>query len=177
MPRTNFWRSPLCLAPRALRPWLTARGSLTARLIAHFGPVQVLIVRQRHAAANRGEQALLQQTRPKNLHAVRDVLLCASAVPLVYAHSLTTHSALRRGFGLMNQIGSKPLGAALFANPTIHREPLQWRRIDARHPLWQQARAAVGPLPARLWARRSVFVCRNDRLLVTEVFLPPNLNP
>ena len=93
-------------------------------------------------------------------------------IPLVFAHSVTPRTALRGGFQLFGRIGSRPLGESLFADPTITRSPLSWRCVDQRHPLWQKAQAVAGPLPSRLWARRSLFYAGNDCLLVTEVFLP-----
>jgi chorismate--pyruvate lyase len=69
-------------------------------------------------------------------------------------------------------LGSQPLGAALFADPSIQRGPLQVAHIAADHPLHRAAgQASHLELPG-LWARRSLF-CRAERpLLVTEVFLP-----
>lgn len=165
----SFWHTPLCLAPRALRPWLTAKGSLTARLIASFGPLQVQIRQQGWQQAHRDEAAALQISGSRQW--VRDVLLRAGQQPLVFAHSIARPETLRGSFGFLRRLGERPLGAALFADRRIRREALCWRRIDARHPLWQKAGAASAPLPRQLWARRSVFVRGRDRLLVTEVFL------
>lgn len=106
------------------------------------------------------------------LAAVREVLLVEGETPLVFAHSVARRQSLRGGFRLLNSIGSRPLGAQLFARPNYARSPLSWHCVDRRHPLWQRAEAAAGPLPPRLWARRSVFFSGRDRLLVTEVFLP-----
>lgn len=172
MPSPRLWRHPLALAPRDLRPWLAARGSLTARLMAHFPEIRVSVLRQGWDQPHGDEIAIMQLPRGGTQVAVREVILASRGTPLVYAHSITARSALARGFHLLGRTGSRPLGALLFADPTIRRSPLAWRCIDARHPLYQSARAATGPLPPRLWARRSLFHSGRDVLLVTEVFLP-----
>ncbi|GLS05517.1 putative chorismate pyruvate-lyase [Chitiniphilus shinanonensis] len=174
MPHQHRWHHPLCLAPRPLRPWLTESGSLTARLIAHHPRFRVRVLAQGMARPHDDECATLRLPRRKLLAPCREVLLCSGDTPLVFAHSVTTPAAVRRGFRKFRHVGGRSLGSMLFASPTIARSALAWRRVDARHPLWREARAAVGPLPPRLWARRSVFYAGRDRLLVTEVFLPPH---
>jgi len=169
----DFWRSPLCLAPRHLRPWLSARASLTARLSAAFGPVRVQVLAEKKQAAHREEWAQFGNTRPAELRQIREALLLAGPSPLIFAHSVARRDACRQGLRILGKIGARPLGAALFADPKIRRSALSWKRIDRRDPLWQKAKAAVGPLPARLWARRSQFLRGHARLLVTEVFLWP----
>ncbi|NHQ86655.1 chorismate lyase [Iodobacter sp. HSC-16F04] len=165
----HYWRTPLCLAPRPLHPWLTERGSLTAMLMAHFPDITVRVLFQGWQKAHQDEADILG---PKSHIACREVLLQSGQTPLVYAHSITSGSALRKGFHLFGRTGSRPLGALLFADPTIRRSGLSWCCIDQCHPLWKKAHAAVGKLPKKLWARRSVFYAGHDKLLVTEVFLP-----
>jgi chorismate--pyruvate lyase len=168
----QHWRTPLCLAPRHLLPWLTERGSLTAMLMAHFPKISVRVIFQGWQSAHLDEKACIGSSAYQENMACREVLLQSEGKPLVYAHSITTASALRKGFHLFGRSGSRPLGALLFADPTIERSGLSWCCIDARHPLWQKAQQAVGNLPQRLWARRSIFYSGHDKLLVTEVFLP-----
>lgn len=171
MPYTAFWHSPLTTAPRALRPWLSERGSLTQRLIAHFPAFSVRVLRQGWQKPHLDECAVLQLPQPNTAVACREVLLCSAEKPLVFAHSITSRASLQRGFHLLGRSGSRPLGALLFADPTIRRSHLSWRKLNCRHPLWQKAVAAAGPQAATLWARRSVFYAGADQLLVTEVFL------
>lgn len=170
---SGFWRHPLCLAPRPLRPWLSDPGSLTARLKARFPALRVRVIAQGWQNAQRDEWHELHLPAPHVRVATREVLLMDGTTPLVFAHSITLRAALRGGFKLFGRIGSRPLGESLFADPTITRSPLAWCRVDRSHPLWIKANAAAGPLPPRLWARRSLFHAGRDRLLVTELFLPP----
>ena len=171
MQKRVFWRHPICLAPRHLRPWLTETGSLTAKLKKRFPALQVKLLEQGCQTPLRDELAPLK-IKPARLAATREVLLMEHDVPLVFAHSVTERKALRGGFHLFGRVGTRPLGALLFADPTITRSRLAWRCIDHRHLLWRKAQSALGALPPRLWARRSVFFSGTDRLLVTELFLP-----
>ena len=64
----------------------------------------------------------------------------------------------------------------MFTDPLVSRGPLEFVRIDARHPLGRRARQVFGRGFPVLWARRSRFVKRGRPLLVTEVFLPALLD-
>ena len=66
----------------------------------------------------------------------------------------------------------RPLGAALFADPRVARQSLRFRQVRRGHELYDAARRRLDVDSAVLWARRSLFVFRGSRLLVTEVFLP-----
>lgn len=165
----SFWRSPLFKAPRHLHAWLRERGSLTQRLIAHFPAFSVQVLCEGFYPAHHDERVILGIA--DELVATREVLLCSAATPLVFAHSVTKRASLKRGFHLLGRVGTRPLGALLFADHTIKRSRLSFCQIDARHPLWHKAVDAAGPQAATLWARRSVFYSGTDQLLVTEVFL------
>jgi chorismate--pyruvate lyase len=73
---------------------------------------------------------------------------------------------------LLLTLGTRPLGAALFADPRVARQSLRFRQIRRGHELYAAACQRLNVTAAALWARRSVFVFRGSRLLVTEVFLP-----
>lgn len=164
-------RPALAGAPAELHAWLSDPGSLTARIVARCRRFRIRIVRECHTPPHRDEAALIDA--PPGRHVwVREVLLLADDQPVVFAHSVLALSDLTGAWHRARAIGSRPLGAALFADPGIRREPLSCARLPVRHPLHRSAEAATnGPLPT-LWARRSRF-CRTDRpLLVTEVFLP-----
>ncbi|MBL8507965.1 MAG: chorismate lyase [Chitinimonas sp.] len=168
---SHRWEHPASRAPRALRRWLTHPGSLTARLIARFPGFSVKLLRQHWARPNRDELRALGLKRSQ-LAIVREVLLMSGNTPLVFAHSIMPRSALFHGYQRLRRQGTKPLGATLFANPKVRRSALAFRGLDKRHALYRRAETAVGPLPARLWARRSRFELGQARILVTEVFLP-----
>ena len=119
------------------------------------------------------EQAMFRLKKGEYLR-VREVLLLADGRPVVYARSVVTERDLRLAWRVFRGIGSRPLGAALFADPRIRRQPLlsaALKRGDARYHR-ALACAGLNPQPLRLWARRSLFRLRGRDLLVTEVFLP-----
>ena len=170
------WHFTAVSAPRALQPWLTDTASLTARLIAHFPDFHVRLLRQTWLQPHYDELGALRMGN-RQLAVVRDVLLMSGDIPLVYAHSVMPRFALFHGFRGLRRQGEKSLGATLFANPQVQRSGLAVRDIGPHHPLHVEATAAVGPLPGRLWARRSRFELGHSAILVTEVFLPAVSTP
>jgi chorismate--pyruvate lyase len=102
----------------------------------------------------------------------REVFLYCGAVPVVFAHSVVRREGLSGAWRWLGTLGARPLGAALFSDPLIHRTPLAFRVIKSHHPLFRCATAMLPLPPAVLWARRSVFLRGGVPLLVTEVFLP-----
>lgn len=168
------WKSRPLGAPRALQPWLTDNHSLTARIQARCQKfaVQRLVTRPL-AFPDEGDCIGI----PSRARAwVREVLLYADGVAVVFAHSIATLDDVRGAWRLARGVGGKPLGAALFADPRICRSNLVSRRLNQHHPLQRRAETVLAtPLPA-LWARRSLFWRCNAPLLVTEVFLPALLS-
>lgn len=158
-------------APRALRGWLSDRGSLTRRLKAHHADFRVELV-GRGFAPPFPDEAMTLRLSPHTHAYVRDVLLVGGGRPRVFAHSVLPRHSLRGGWCGITRLGTKPLGEALFTDPRIRRLTLATRRVDARHPLYRAARRHVRLSARYLWARRSVFCLDGRPLLVTELFLP-----
>jgi chorismate--pyruvate lyase len=103
---------------------------------------------------------------------VREVYLLCRRTPLVFAHSVIDPRALRGAWRRVARLGSRPLGAALFADPRIKRHPLHQKKLNRTHELHRRACSALRSNPTYLWARRSLFTLHNSPILVTEVFLP-----
>jgi chorismate--pyruvate lyase len=169
-------RDWLALRPRASRSgiasWLGERGSLTARLRAHCRQFSLLRLGQCLARPRRDEAPLLGLPRRQQAW-TREVVLCADGVPVVYAHSVAHPEVLRGAWRLLERLGSRPVGDAVFARAQTRRGEIRVRRLRARDPLQRAACAHAGLAPStRLWARRSAFVHRGQALWVTEVFLP-----
>jgi chorismate--pyruvate lyase len=158
-------------APAYLLPWLADPGSLTARIVSRSSRFEVRVLREALDQPFADERGLIG-LRHHRYAWVREVLLIADGIPVVFAHSALALRDLTGAWHMARAIGSRPLGAALFADPGISREPLRSARLPINHPLHRHAEAAVGKTLPPLWGRRSRF-CRNNRpLLVTEVFLP-----
>jgi chorismate--pyruvate lyase len=157
---------------RALRAWLRDPASLTARIRARCSVFSVRLVGEGLAPVQRDEAALFGLRRG-SLAWLREVLLLADGVPVVYARSVMPRAALRGGWRRYTGLGGKPLGAALFANPAIRRGALHAARLDRRDARYHRAARVAGVGSARsLWARRSSFELDGRALLVCEIFLP-----
>jgi chorismate--pyruvate lyase len=157
------------------RPWLRDPGSLTQRLLTRGRGLRVEVVSQGPRRLHADERFMACG----DVHAVtltREVLLVCGGQPVVYAHSIIRPGDLGGAYRLMRRIGTRPLGAALFADPRIRRYPLRCRRLGRGHSLYRDASRLLGLLdkapPAPLWARRSLFVIGKSPILVSEVFLP-----
>jgi chorismate--pyruvate lyase len=174
MSRLGFhWKASPSVAgaPKKLQPWLADPGSLTARIKANCREFHVQVIREGYARPFADEYGLIGL--PADRYAwVREVLLHADNNPVVYAHSLLAPQDLACTWHMARAIGSRPLGAALFADPRIRRGPLQVARLSMDHPLHRHAVAAIGHALPLLWARRSRFTRMSRPLLVSEVFLP-----
>lgn len=166
-----WWQPlPVC-ADASMRRWLIDRGSLTRRIQLRCDAFRLELLSQHIAAIDRGERALLG-VRSGVQCTVREVSLNCGQRPVVFAHSVVESRALRGPWRMLMTLGARPLGAALFADPRVKRYPLHFRQLNRQHVLYRRARSLLERLPACLWARRSLFVLRGSRLLVTEVFLP-----
>ena len=154
-----------------LHAWLTAPGSLSWRIQAHCGDFRVRRLRQERARPWADEAGLVGV--PTGRHAlVREVILANGDTPVIFAHSVTAPSHLNGPWRSLRGLGARPLATMLYDDPRIRRRPLEYRKINGRHPLYRRAAAVLPELPLELWARRSVFLLGAAPLLVTEVFLP-----
>jgi chorismate--pyruvate lyase len=170
LPHDVDWqRAPAAAGP--YREWLTDRGSLTARIAARCPQVRIEVTFQGLRRPDRDERFLFADAgRARAL--VREVLLFCGSTPVVFAHTVVRPRDLDGPWRSVARLGSRPLGAALFADPRIERFPLRQRRIGRHHELYQRVRAAAHVEPPWLWARRSLFRVHDSPILVTEVFLP-----
>jgi len=153
-----------------LHPWLTSRGSLTSRIIAHFSQFNLVRIAQQAELPNIDERRELG-LREREQAIVREVLLRDGEQPLVFAHSVAARRDVRGVWRGLSRLGARPLAEMLFHDHDVVRLPMEYKKLDARHPLYRRAQQ-VAPFAAHLvWARRSVFLKRGRPLLVTELFL------
>ncbi|MDR3390128.1 MAG: chorismate lyase [Sulfuriferula sp.] len=165
------WHEALLGVSGAMRAWLLDTGSLTQRITGRCAQFGVREVYQRDDCPLRDEAGIVG-VGVRQHALLRDVYLYCGKTPVVFAHSVLPHPSLIGRWAKLGRLGSRPLGAALFSDPLVQRECLQYRKVDARHPLYSQAVSAVMSPPVYLWARRSLFTLAAQRILVTEVFLP-----
>ncbi len=163
--------SPLTLGSGEYRHWLRDHGSLTRRLQQSCERFSVEDVRQRWGRPGWDESSLLGLRRKE--HALlREVSLCCNGVPVVFAHSVLPVSSLQGEWRDLTRLASRPLGEALFANPSVVRTPLTFRKLQPGDMLYLRACLRMSARSAPLWARRSIFELHHSPIMVTEVFLP-----
>ena len=156
----------------AWRHWLVDDSSLTRRLqCACPGQFRVEVLSQRMERPMLSEARALQRP-PREIALVRQVRLLCNETPWVFARTVIPLPSLRGGLHRLALLGSKPLGAVLFADPRMQRQPLEIARITPRHRLYRMAGPTTNGDKASLWGRRSVFRLRGNPLLVSEFFLP-----
>lgn len=168
--RDRYWRRRPAAGAGRYHDWLIDRGSLTDRIRARCKAFRVELVFQGSRRATREERFLFGASARQTL--VREVYLCCGGIPVVFAHSVARRGDLRRAWRALTRLGTQPLGAALFADPRVRRQPLRFRELGARDELNARALAGVRGRRPALWARRSLFTLRNSPILVTEIFLP-----
>ncbi len=168
--KPGAWRAAPPAHPHPLHAWLTSRGSLTSRIKARAKNFNLIRLKQLAQLPNIDERRELG-LRDGELAIVREVLLRDDECVLVFAHSVATRRDLRGAWRGLSRLGSRPLAEMLFNDPTVVRLPMEYRKIDVRHPLYRRAQQVAAFATANVWVRRSVFLKRGRPLLVTEVFL------
>lgn len=169
-----IWRQPLLgelsKAPAELRDWLLDSGSLTRRLQqASDGQLSVQVLSQSVQLPRFSERRALGLA-PRKVALIREVLLLGRGVPWVYARSVIPMHTLTGRLRKLRHLDSRPLGALLFNDPAMSREPLEWACIPANKSATFHANLA--PCNQPIWGRRSVFKLSAKPLLVCEMFLP-----
>lgn len=170
------------MRPR-LCQWLTAPGSLTARL-RRLGSVRVEILDQ-------GRRRLWTQERRalgSSVGHVREVVLRVNERPAVWARSSVPVRAVKGPWRAIRGLGTRPLAELLFSHRAVRRGPLQALRLRSHglsgtHMARQWARlhtpagldaegAQMALAPPPLWARHSLFHHHGQPLQVLEAFAP-----
>jgi chorismate lyase len=167
--RQRWLKKPILA--KALQNWLIDNSSLTARLQQRYSHFAVKPIAVKYAKPIQNEATLLHF--PKHITAlIREVLLMGNNQPVVFAHSVLPRASLRGAWHGLGRLGSKPLGATLFANPKVQRTPLSYKKLAPNHVLYQRATSHLINKPNYLWARRSIFSLNCANIMVTEIFLP-----
>ena len=165
----NYRRLPAYAVPARWRHWLLDRGSLTQRLIAASdGRFRVRILGQGIAKPRRSEAQILGIAN-HHLAVVREVILYGKDQPWVYARSVLPLTSLTGRLTRLRQLDERPLGALLFADPSMRRGKLELASVQ---PSKVALPLELGIFDTPLWGRRSVFYVADKPLLVSEIFLP-----
>jgi len=103
---------------------------------------------------------------------VREVRLLCADVPLVFARTVIPAATLSGRRRRLGRLGSRPLGAVLFADHSMRRGALELACIRPGQRLFDGATRGLAEPPDRIWGRRSLFFLDHQPLLVQEIFLP-----
>jgi chorismate--pyruvate lyase len=168
--RTSLYAHPV---PEKVAKWIYDPGSLTRR-VQHIckNRFRVEVIAQ-----YRGRPLLNEATRLRahidQAALIREVYLYCGDNPWVYARTIIPHTTLTGRQRHLAHLGSRPLGAALFADPTRRRDEVEVACMRPTHRLFTTATSGLAEIPDMIWGRRSVFYVGGKPLLVNEVFLPP----
>ncbi len=156
-----------------LKEWLLDEGSLTERLKqAHHNDFAVQVLYQDNGIPTDGERHFLGITCDDAT--IREVLLVCEGKPRVFARSILPLTTVKSGNQPLLRLGSKPLGAFLFANKGMRRGAIELCCMPAR----QFADYMTAErLPGSVWGRRSLFFLNNAPLSVCEIFLTEPVQP
>ena len=158
--------------PEHFRPWLLDASSLTQRLIdVCAGGFRVQVLAQSWTRPLMEEQHRLG-LRHGTRALVREVQLLCNERPWVYARTVLPRTTLTGRERRLAHLGSRPLGAALFADPTLQRDEVEIVQLAPGQTLFEVATHNLAPAPSQIWGRRSVFRIAGKPLLVSEIFLP-----
>jgi chorismate--pyruvate lyase len=165
-------RMPHSRIPAAVLCWLRDPASLTRRLQhACAGDFSVRLLYQGWGRAMRNESRALG-VRSHHLSLLRQVQLLCDDKPWVYARTVIPRSTLSGRERRLAFLGNRPLGALLFADPSMRRGPVEVACIRREHPVFTLATQGLAHPPVNIWGRRSVFTLHDKPLLVSEIFLP-----
>ena len=117
--RDRAWRARPGAGSSDYRRWLIDRGSLTDRVRARCQAFRVELVFQGPRRATRDERFIAGPRARRVL--VREVFLSCGNQRVVFAHSVTPLANLRGAWHGLARLGTRPLGAALFADPRAWR--------------------------------------------------------
>jgi len=158
--------------PDAMLRWLLDPASLTLRLkSACHGMFRVDVLAQGWARPHLNEANTLGM-RENRWGFVREVQLLCDEQPWVFARTIIPRTTLVGSNRRLTRLKTRPLGAVLFADPTMTRGPVEIARITSGVRLYASATQHMKKMPEAIWGRRSVFTLHGLPLLVSEIFLP-----
>lgn len=162
--------------PTALADWLTDTGSLTLKLQQTSQQQFYVDLLETGWQKPLAEEALKLAQGVEEVAYCREVILRDGTLPRVYARTIVSRDSYQKLQAQLpiDSLGNRSLGEMLFNDSVMMRGPLEVARLHSGQALFELVRQR-GMLPdanVTLWARRSCFYAADNRLLITELFLP-----
>jgi len=154
--------------PVDIQTWLFDPASLTARLKQKCTADFRVEVLSQAIQKPRLDEFKVLGMEAGSYALVRQVRLCCGHTCWVYARTVIPFSTLKGKQRIYANLGTRPLGAMLFADRTMQRDEVMVTALYGR-----QLPVGLGLAEDDLvWGRRSVFRVAKKPLLVSEYFLP-----
>jgi len=158
--------------PEPVLRWLLDPASLTRRIQATCqGKFRVEVLFQGWARPQHNELRELDM-RQGSTGFVREVHLLCDEHPWVFARTVIPRTTLTGPRRCLTRLKSRPLGAVLFADPSMQRGPVEIAQLTPCDKLYPAAIQHLPQHPEKIWGRRSLFTLGGKPLLVSEIFLP-----
>jgi chorismate lyase len=103
---------------------------------------------------------------------VREVHLLCGDQAWVFARSVIPPHTLTGRHRRLAHLGTRPLGAVLFADRSMRRGTVEITCLRPGQRLFEEATSVLDSPVQLVWGRRSVFFVAGRSLLVSEFFLP-----
>ncbi len=158
--------------PEPVLRWLLDPASLTRRILSTCqGTFRVDVLFQGWARPQHNEMRELGM-RQGSEGFVREVHLLCDDQPWVFARTVIPRTTLTGPRRCLTRLKTRPLGAVLFADPSMQRGPVEIARLSPCDKLYPAAVRRLSQPPETIWGRRSLFTLGGKPLLVSEIFLP-----
>ena len=168
-PHQYYLRSTI---PADLANWLLDPTSLTKRLLQLCPDAFRVRVLDQSWGRPRPDEVQALGMRYDGRAIIRQVQLLCDERPWVYAQTVSKEASMCGKLQRLAHLGTKPLGAMLFADPGMRRGIVELARITRGQALFGDALRDTRYRPELVWGRRSVFRIAGKPLLVSEIFLP-----
>jgi chorismate lyase len=161
-------------SPDRLRPWLFKVDSLTRALRQRYGANFNVNLRLQTWGRGFIDEYRALNTPAKQFLLIREVELRDRDRTLVLARTVIPQATLAVAQRQIKNLGSRPLGAVLFAYPDLQRCQRQICRTAPDD--WNAETRSAHALTHAPWGRRTQYSIHNHPLLVAEFFLPALLD-
>ena len=152
-----------------LNPWVKDMGSLSNKII-NIMPFRIKELKGRHIKAFNDEKVFFQKKNTGDLY-IREALIFADKLPIVYARTVIPKKYLRGFWGRVKNLKNSPLSEIVFNKKYILRSNFVFKNLSDNDELTKRLNAYKIFERGRIMARKSVFNHRGQKALLTEVFL------